>query len=253
MMGTKALLAAASAAALLLASQANAASILAMKLSDLTPDASSAGRLDAYSGWTDGTGWNEGVAGATDLVNNGIDYRNGSIDWAEVESVRVSMYSQGSEVAYVEFDAAGTTMTDFFAVANVSGSSWPDDLTTDVHNYFSIAGHTSNDRHWYINRNYGGCGSDVGHMVVLDGDGADACSWETTRTDDIGLTNRGFLYSTLTTDTNWNNTGGQVGVADVFAVHVTVGGDVPLPASLVLMGTALGGLGAARRFARKAG
>ncbi|MCP5152318.1 MAG: hypothetical protein H6983_14160 [Ectothiorhodospiraceae bacterium] len=224
-------------------------SMLAMKITDSAPPG-----LDAFQGWVDAGGFNEGVAGATDLVNNGLDFKDDFVDtnWADVLSVRVSMFSGGVEQAYVEFDAAGTSKTDFFTQANVSDSTWSD--ATGTGNFFSIAGDPGIDRHWFINNNYGGCGSDVGHLVVIDGDGSQPCSWETGRLGSVagGSPNRAFLYSTASTEVNWN--GSSVGVADVFAVFVTVDRptSVDEPAPLALLGLTLSGLVAVRRRRRAA-
>lgn len=203
-------------------------------------------KADALTSWTGTGGINEGVAGATELTENGIDYKSSFIDtnWSDVISVLVGIYNGGLLQAYVEFDAAGTTKENFFTLGNVLSSSWTD-ITTSGHNFFSIAGSTGNDRHWYINTHWGGCGSDTGHMVVLDGPSATACNWEDIKVPG-GDDTRAFLYAIGSEDQNYNGTG--IGQGDVFAVSVTYAiSTVPVPASGLLLLGALGAAGLKRR------
>lgn len=226
---------------------ADAATRLVMKVSD-APAASGTTVIDPYLDWTGTGGINEGVAGATSLTNNGVDYKDSWVDtnWGDVTSVRVSMYTSAVEVAYMEFSAAGTTKEDFFSIANLTSSTWTD-VATEQRNFFSIAGSPINDRHWYVNRNWGGCPNDRGWMMVLDGraNPSYACAFEDNRTD-TGSTTRGFLYADAMTEQNF--TSGSIGVADVFAVTVTTA-PVPVPASGALLAGALGVLAWRKRKA----
>ena len=245
-MKTSVILGAASIAALLSAGAAEAVSV-----TRIVPTASAVvaatvtAVVDPNLYWVVPGGVIEGVAGATDLTNNGIDYKDSWVDtnWGLVESVRVSMFNGGNEVSYVEFNAAGATKEDVFAKGNVTGSTWTDIAATSF-NYFSTRGDNSIDRHWFMNQNYGGCSIDVGHMVVLDGARAGSpCFWEASRIG-TGSGTRGFLYADATTKTNW--TTGSGGLAEVFAVSVTYDdglSPVPLPASILLLGSAVGSLG----------
>jgi hypothetical protein len=232
-----------------LAATANAGTILAMKVSDLEPATASAGYIDPLQDWINAGGHNEGVAGATSLTNNGIDYKNSFVDtnWGDVLSVRVSYYSQGLEVAFALF-SPGTSKSDFFASANVLSSSWTD-LGSGAFNHFSIAGDSGINRHWFANRFYGGCGNDPGHMVVLDRGTAASfpCAWEDDRLAIVGDPTRAFLYSTASDSSNWLT---DTGIADVFAVHVNVAMetvDTPEPATLGLLAVGAVGLAAAAR------
>lgn len=207
--------------------------------------------LDAYTGWTNAGTFNENVAGAQLLINNGLDYKSALVDtWpANMLSVRVAFYTGGVEQAFVEFDPTGTTKNNFFANANVTSSTWTD-VTSVPHVFFSIPGDDQYGRNWFIETQYGGCTNDTGHMVVLE-QGTLPCSWEANRAGLIGDASRAFLYADASTQQNW--TFGAVGVADTFAVFVTV--DVPAPGSAALFALAAAGLGIARRrrAARSAG
>lgn len=219
---------------------------LIFKLSD-----NGTNQINAFTGWTNTGSFNEGNVTAQMLVNNGLDYKSSLVDaWpSDLLSVRVAFYSGGVEQAFIEFDPTGTTKNNFFTQANVTSSTWSD--VTGPGNFFSIPGDPTYGRHWFVNNNYGGCASDTGHMVVLDGANL-PCTWEGSRTSILGSANRGFLYSTASTEVNWNS--GSVGVADVFAVFATydVPTAVPAPAGVAFLGLGVSALGLAlRRRTRK--
>ncbi|MDF2231411.1 hypothetical protein P2H44_02485 [Albimonas sp. CAU 1670] len=208
--------------------------------------------IDAHLGWANAGGFNEGVAGAASLTQSTHDYKDSWVDdatnWASVTEVRTAFYNAaGVELAYIAFDPTGETRVSFFSAANVLSSSWTD-LTSVAHNYFSVAGDSGLDRHWFVETQYGGCANDTGHMAVLDYRASPVCGWETTANAAIGDTSRGLVYAASSEDQNW--TSGQVGYADVFAVTVTYDNglpapEVPLPAPALLLAGGLAALGAA--------
>jgi len=228
-----------------LSAAANAGTILAMKVSDLAPDAASVdGYIDVWQDWINAGGHNEGAAGSTALTNNGIDYKNSFVDTnrGDVLSVRVSYYFEGSEVAFALF-SPGTSKSNFFAPGNVISSSWTN-LGGGGFNVFSIAGDSGINRHWFANRSYGGCPSDFGHMAVLDRAASYPCTWENSRLASVGDPTRAFLYSTAPDSSDWDI---NTGIADAFAVHVTTEMETPEPATLGLLAVGAVGLAAAAR------
>lgn len=218
--------------------------------------------VDPYLDWINSVGVNEGVAGANSLTNNGIDFKDSWVDsnWGSVESARVSMYSAGVEVAFMEFMTAGTSKSNFFSLGNLTSSSWGttgfpgQDLLNPYGSgqWFSTAGAVSNDRHWYVNNNWGGCGVDRGWFVVLDGTASPGyvCSWEDNGVAALGSNTRGFMYSTLFggSPSHQNFNSSTIGIADTFAISVTYEvAVIPLPASAALLLSAFGGLALIRR------
>ncbi|KAK7489927.1 hypothetical protein BaRGS_00018792 [Batillaria attramentaria] len=128
-----------------------------------------------------------------------------------VVKVRLSLYENGVEKAYAEFDGKGSTFTSWFTKDRLLESSWAD-LKTSPHRFFSIAGHESGGlvRRFFLEKNYGGCPNDNGWLVVLEKN--DTCSWG--KTDSVPK----ILYANSQSNVNWDK--GQVGVADVMTISV---------------------------------
>ncbi|MEO0680410.1 MAG: hypothetical protein AAF192_08345, partial [Pseudomonadota bacterium] len=223
-------IAAAAAAFVLAAAPAFALPVerLVFKVADSTPAPTSAGFIDAWQGWINPGGFNEGAAQATSLTNNGFDYKDSWVDsnWGVVDQVRVSMYSGGVEQRFMLFNP-GATPADFFDRANYAGGSYQlANLPVEgsgVGAFFSTAGDSGIDRHWFINDTYGGCPRDFGFWAVLDQRPLNnyICNWENAGATALGENVRGLLYATGTTATDWDNRGNGIGVADVFAISVT--------------------------------
>jgi hypothetical protein len=171
---------------------------------------------DIVTLWTGDATLNEDNSDYLDLTKDAAHYRNRfvNLSWSNEElltsEVRTVLYTAGESVRALTFSAEGTNKNSWFAQAKITDSSWTD-ITTQGKNYFTIPGDSGNGRHWFISRNYGGCGADSGWLIIDRG--PHPCSWETKRDPPISI-----LYATTPTYQNWNS--GSVAEAEVFAVFV---------------------------------
>ena len=128
-----------------------------------------------------------------------------------VTQARVVMYQSGREQAFLRFNAIGSDRTNWFALGRVITATWTD-LASQGQNFFQIEGHGNYGRHWFINRNYGGCPADTGWLVV-NGSTETTCAWST-RMPYVSI-----MYALGGVTRNWNDYP-NIGVADVMAVFV---------------------------------
>jgi len=201
---------------------------------------------DEYTFWANNGGFNEGNATAASVSNDTLDYKDSWVDsainWSSVISVNVGMYVRGVEQAYINFTPGSDKLT-FFTSGNITSTSYTDLSTLFTGNFFAEAGDGAYNRRWFVNQNYGGCGSDTGWFVVEDATSSRPCSWETDRT----VNSRDFLYATGNTQQNWNSV--DVGTAEVFAITVTTA--TPEPATFGFIGAALVCLSSVSRKRRR--
>ena len=54
--------------------------------------------------------------------------------------VRYSLYNNGLEVAFIEFNGTGSNIEDWFSNGRILEASWSDLDTSTTFNYFSIKG-----------------------------------------------------------------------------------------------------------------
>ncbi|XP_076450694.1 uncharacterized protein LOC143286793 isoform X2 [Babylonia areolata] len=134
-------------------------------------------------------------------------------DGLRVKEAWVSLYVNGSEVAFFEFNAVGADYINWFKAERLASSSYWD-LFTEPKNYCSIEGAASY-RRFYINRNYDGCPKDRGWLVVWDT--ADGCRpiWGA----DPPYPAVGYMHGK--TQQLWTST--YVRYADVMAIWVKIG------------------------------
>ncbi|XP_033736371.1 uncharacterized protein LOC117324562 [Pecten maximus] len=173
------------------------------------------GAADVRDLWKGTYTVNEGDANAMSIAAGTKPYKSSIVDnWSDyyISAVRISFITGGKEKAFVVFDAHGADKNSWFSKARILYSSWNDLGVSSTSNYDSIDGHSSLNRHFYMNRNYGGCPNDFGWFIVTEVAGT-ACSWET-KTN----TKPYFLYSDATESELSNN---QV-LADVFTISVSM-------------------------------
>jgi hypothetical protein len=128
-----------------------------------------------------------------------------------VSQVRVALYNGSTESAFLRFNGAGSNRTNWFALARVLSATWTD-LASQGQNFFQIEGLGNFGRHWFINRNYGGCPADTGWLVV-NGSSEITCDWAT-RVPPVSL-----QYARGTVVRNWNDYP-NIGLADTFVVFI---------------------------------
>ena len=94
------------------------------------------------------------------------------------------------------FNATNSNNENWFSANRVISSPWTD-LTTSVHQFFSIAGDSGLKRYFYIAGPHGSCATDTGWLLF----GGVVCSWE--NRFPAGT----IMYSKLTTSINRNDYG----------------------------------------------
>lgn len=105
-------------------------------------------------------------------------YRSTSIDdWTALNphTIRYSMFKDELEVAWVMFNATGSTSTNWFSRDRVLSSSYTDLTDGASYNTFAIADPSSVlqyvDRHFYVNQDFGGCDNDNTWFATFDNTG----------------------------------------------------------------------------------
>ncbi|XP_062588741.1 uncharacterized protein LOC134250404 isoform X2 [Saccostrea cucullata] len=144
-------------------------------------------------------------------------YRNPKVDFWErlsILEVHLELYTGGSRVAFVTFSGKGSNIKSWMSPERLLSSSWTTLNSSMTYFYFSVDGHGSCARNFFIQRNYGGCENDAGWFVTLDPPGVCcAGSWD-------DLSNKPtFMYSTVNDAVVYQN-GSGVGIADVMAIFV---------------------------------
>ncbi len=173
---------------------------------------------DAYSLWT-GPAVNEFDESLLTSSYSSRQYvsRIPSMYWNmggfTVDRARVHLYTGGTVVKYLEFDAQDSSLLEWFAQSRLLSSSWTD-IVSETKNYFSIEGHDTLKRRFFINRSYGGCPEDYGWLVVATPGGG--CDWE------LATPGARILYAPGDTYINWTTatSNGTVGFPDAMAVFV---------------------------------
>ncbi|XP_053384319.1 uncharacterized protein LOC123537224 isoform X2 [Mercenaria mercenaria] len=179
--------------------------------------ATSGNGQNAYVAWTTGVGTcvDKPISMARSYASH---YRNGIIsNWANIgiKYVKYAYYDSTQEVAYVIFNAIGSDMNSWFDKTRVISSSYSDLTAVNNFNHFSILGDFrsgSLERRFLINRSYGGCDGDYGHLVVSENEPPNACNW------DKHPIYPQFLYSKINSVDYWGRR--MFGRADYMAIFI---------------------------------
>jgi len=130
-----------------------------------------------------------------------IDY------WSSMTSknkIRLEMYSSsGTFLKYIEYNADGSTATDWFASGRFESSSYSDLHSGVTHNYWSMG---SSGRTFYISHNHGGCTSDSGWIEISSTVNSGCTAWDHTGTVPM------FLYASGSNYINWSQSRAHFGV-----------------------------------------
>ncbi|CAC5391165.1 unnamed protein product [Mytilus coruscus] len=113
---------------------------------------------------------------------NGKHFKSDVINhWSviDIDQVKVVVYKNGLERAFLDFNGTGTNKTNWFSQERLNNSSYSD-LKTASHDYgyfFSVEGSEVTKRRFYVNQNWGGCFVDAGWLLVSEGQGFN-CNYE---------------------------------------------------------------------------
>ncbi|VDI51647.1 Hypothetical predicted protein [Mytilus galloprovincialis] len=108
----------------------------------------------------------------SDIINHWEDI--------DVEQVKVVVYQNGLEHAFLSFDGSRTNKTNWFSQERLMNSSYSDLMTEDTQQrgyYFSIDGYAPLHRRFYVNKLWDGCPNDSGWLLVSEGKSG-FCSFE---------------------------------------------------------------------------
>lgn len=138
------------------------------------------------------------------------------INWSnlDIKYVKFALYEQNKEVASVIFNGIGSNIENWFDKNRIIYSSWSDLTINDDYNHFSIAGYNAGtvDRRFHINKFYGGCEKDIGHIAVIDTGTVAACAW------DQHPVYPQFLYTKINSADVWYKR--QFGRADFMTIFI---------------------------------
>ncbi|WAR04188.1 hypothetical protein MAR_019557 [Mya arenaria] len=167
-----------------------------------------------YDAWTNGTS-TISVKPVDITRANSSHYmrKNLRSNWERynIKYVKMAVYKDNREAAYVIFNGEGSTADDWFSPNNVVDSSWVDLMSSETHNFFSILGADDGRvlRRFFINTLYRGCPGDIGHFAVIE---EGVCSF------DKHARFPQFIYSNQNGADFWQN---RFAVVDYFCIFIS--------------------------------
>lgn len=144
-------------------------------------------------------------------------YRDPGINsWSniQVKYVKLALYKDTREVAFIVFNGSESTMLDWFSNKRVFTSSWSNLTAAGTYNVFSSNEHPR--LRFFINVSYNvsdSCAGDRGYLAVIEGV-SPSCNWEKQPRYPQ------FMYSDLNSDDFYDRK--QFGRADYLSVFVYV-------------------------------
>ncbi|XP_060084091.1 uncharacterized protein LOC132563345 [Ylistrum balloti] len=180
------------------------------------------GYNDYYSHFADSTTsstLNDGsVTVMRDFGSGGSAFKSSKLlQWESgitISAVKLSVFKDGEEAAYVIFDARGKGKLEWFDCDNIVGSSYTD-IASYSENYCGLSPYSSNyKRNFYINAYGTACTSTYGWIMLKDYNSISGCSvWDPATTS-----NPYIKYSTSTTLQNFYT--GSIGNGDSLAIFI---------------------------------
>ncbi|XP_033763937.1 uncharacterized protein LOC117345096 [Pecten maximus] len=170
-----------------------------------------------YDLWTNTYTLNEynDTDDAFSFAANTMTFKSSIVDtWSSYyfRAVRVSMYSSGSEIRQITFNAHGADKTSWFSCDRILYTSWTDLNRYATKDYCSVLGHSANNRYFFMENSLGAsCDESSGWFGVMEASSG-SCSWEQKGTRPYAL------YSSGTT-MSYNK---DMVIADVFAISVSM-------------------------------
>ncbi|CAG2217267.1 unnamed protein product [Mytilus edulis] len=114
---------------------------------------------------------------------NGKHFKSDVINhWSviDIDQVKVVVYRNGLERAFLDFNGTGTDKTNWFSQERLQNSSYSDlkNASHDFGYFFSVEGSDLTKRRFFINKSWGGCYvGDAGWLLVAEGQGFN-CHYE---------------------------------------------------------------------------
>ena len=169
--------------------------------------------IRVYDAWESSQGTRDSLP-ADMMKYTDRHYRNPLVDsWntLRVALVRLALYENGREVAFLLFDGVGTDKMNWFSKERILDSSWNHLRYDSPLNFASVAGDGRYGRRFFINIRYGGCENDHG-FIVLEDCGTQPCSYEKNPQQPQ------ILYSRFPGGTRWQSM--LFGSADYMVISV---------------------------------